>query len=168
MPDIAIRPARPADADRLQELNRVALRQVDAYVEGVADSDLDDVVSHYDGDGGAFLVGEVDGDVVAMGGLQPADGGVWTDRALRSDDGPAAEITRMRVDPDHQRRGYGSRLLDALEAQARESGFEVLVLDTTARQTGARALYESTGYERVEAFEWRTYEVLLYRKELSD
>lgn len=167
MPDIDIRPARPADADRLQELNRVALRQVDADAEGVADEDLDDVVAHYDEAGGAFLVGEVDGDVVAMGGLQPADAGVWTDRALRPDDGPAAEITRMRVDPDHQRRGYGSRLLDALEVQARELGFEVLVLDTTARQAGARALYESASYERVDAFEWREYDVLLYRKELS-
>lgn len=165
--DLEIRRFRTGDAEAVRELNETALRDVDAYAEGVTDGDLGTIEETYLA-AGEFLVGELDGEVVATGALKPAgDGTFAAERALAPDDGPAAEITRMRVAPAHQRRGYGTRLLRRLEARAIELGYEVLVLDTTARQAGARRLYESFGYEREAAFEWREYEVLLYRKELD-
>lgn len=144
------------------------MREVDAYVEDAPDEDLRDVEGAYLEEDSEFLVGEREGAVVAMGALKPVDDGTFVaDAALRPDDGPAAEVTRMRVDPAHQRQGYGTRILAELEARAAELGYQVLVLDTTARQEGARRLYEGFGYERVETVEWREYEMLLYRKELT-
>lgn len=166
--DLRVRRYRPGDAERCRRLNETALRDVDAYAEGVTDDDFDAIEQTYVETGGEFLVGERDGDIVAMGALKPVDEGSFAaERVLGPGDGPAAEITRMRVDPDHQRRGYGTRMLERLEERARELGFAVLVLDTTARQEGARRLYESFGYGRADRFEWREYEVLCYRKELS-
>ena len=40
--------------------------------------------------------------IVAMGALRPLDG-------------RTAELKRMRVLPEYQRRGYGQRILDSLE-----------------------------------------------------
>jgi ribosomal protein S18 acetylase RimI-like enzyme len=177
---IAIRRAEPADAPRLRELNEVALRQVDAYAEDAVetgmDADLEDVEANYVDVGGDFFVAETgDGEagpsgtrrIVGMGALEPiGEASFQADAILREEDGPAAEITRMRVDPEYQRQGIGTRLVERLEERARELGYEVLVLDTTARQTGAQRLYESFGYEQRDAVAWREYEVLLYRKEL--
>ena len=169
--ELSIRRFRPADVPRLQELNETALRRVDAYAEGVTDGDLGKIAETYVDSGGEFLVGEVDGKIVSMGALKPADPDdekcFAARRALEPGEGPAAEVTRMRVDPAHQQRGYGTRMLDVLESRAHELGFEVLVLDTTRRQEGARRLYESFGYEQVEAVEWREYEVCCYRKRLE-
>jgi GNAT superfamily N-acetyltransferase len=165
--DLTVRQFRPGDGQRVRELNETALRSVDAYAEDAPEGDLRDVPGHYlDGDG-EFLVGELDDTVVAMGALQPADRAHVADRVLDPADGPAAELTRMRVAPEHQRQGFGTQLLVALEDRAAELGYEVLVLDTTARQRGARALYASFGYEEVERFDWRDYEMLLYRKALG-
>ena len=78
---------------------------------------------------------------------------VWAvhDRAFRASpvdrDPGTAEVRSLRVDPAFQGRGYGRRLVRALEDRARAAGFERVVLDTNVRLTGARELYESLGYE---------------------
>jgi ribosomal protein S18 acetylase RimI-like enzyme len=58
----------------------------------------------------------------------------------------AAEIRRMRVHPDYQRRGLGRLILQRLEARAQALGSRILQLDTTVEQVAARRLYESAGY----------------------
>jgi len=78
-----------------------------------------------------------------------------------------AEITRMRVHPEHQRRGHGRAILTALEARARELGYTLLRLETTARQVGAQRLYGSHGYRRARLYEWERFEVWVYEKELG-
>lgn len=168
--ELSIRRFRSPDVPRLQELNETALRQVDAYVEGVTDGDLGEIAESYVDPGGEFLVGEGDGKIVAMGALKPVDpddGTCFAANRLESGERPAAEITRMRVDPDHQQQGYGTRMLERLETRAHDLGFAVLVLDTTRRQVGACRLYERFGYERIDVVQWREYEVCCYRKRLS-
>jgi len=150
--DLSIRRFDPGDGDRVRELHEAALRSVDAYVEAVPDPDMHDVEETYLDDGGEFLVGEIDDEIVATG-------------ALRREDATTAEVTRMRVDPDHQRRGYGTAILAALEDRAAVLGYETLVLDTLDRQTGAKRLYESFGYERTGSERRGEYEQLFYRKE---
>ena len=81
--------------------------------------------------GGAFLVGwEAGQPVMRMG---PG----------------VAEIKRLYVVPEARRRGHARRLLAALEAAARELGYERVRLDTGARQPHARALYESAGFRPI-------------------
>jgi ribosomal protein S18 acetylase RimI-like enzyme len=58
-----------------------------------------------------------------------------------------AYIGHLVVDRAVERRGVGRRLLQEAEDWARVHGFETLTLDTGARNIGARALYESAGFE---------------------
>lgn len=94
---------------------------------------------------GAFFVGYLDGVPVATG--------AWRREGIeRLGSSETAEIKRMYVVPEAARRGLARRMLAHLEQTARDAGFEVMVLSTGARQPEAIALYESSGYERVEGF----------------
>jgi len=133
--DLTIRRYDPADADDVWALHERALRasNLEFLEDAPADADITEISERYLRAGGEFLVGLVDGELVAMGGFQVGD--------------REATIRRMRVDPDHQRRGYGRRLLAALEDRARERGLERAVLEAHVRLTAARRLYEDRGYE---------------------
>lgn len=104
---------------------------------------------------GEFLVGHVDGELVAIGGFVPVDDGT-------------VEIRRMAVHPDHQRRGYGERLLVELEERAAAAGYRCVTLETFERLEAAQALYEAHGYtERVRERHERTGDDRIrYDKEL--
>ncbi|RKN84980.1 GNAT family N-acetyltransferase [Paenibacillus ginsengarvi] len=125
---------RSGDRERVLELHERALREEGAYKgDGPWDDDLRDIAAAYTDDGGEFWVGEAEGEIVAMGAFRPT-----------SND--TAEIRRMRVAPELQGRGCGRLMLNKLEERAKERGFAMLHLDTTAAQTAAQALYESAGY----------------------
>jgi GNAT superfamily N-acetyltransferase len=59
------------------------------------------------------------------------------------------EIKRMYVVPGARRRGHARRLLEALEAAARDVGITRLRLDTNAQQPEALRLYEACGYVEI-------------------
>jgi GNAT superfamily N-acetyltransferase len=82
---------------------------------------------------GAYLVGYEESSAVAGGGLRRLDDGV-------------AEIKRMFVRRGARSRGVARALLDALEAAARELGYERVRLDTGPKQQHGLALYRSAGY----------------------
>ena len=88
---------------------------------------------------GAFLVIYAGGKPVAGGGIKRDDDGV-------------AEIKRMYVAPAARRQGLGRRLLEELEAKARELGYARIRLDTGARQPHAQAMYERAGYHPIENY----------------
>ncbi|MFC7140969.1 GNAT family N-acetyltransferase [Halosimplex aquaticum] len=163
MSDLTVRRYEADDEDAVWDLHERALRDVGAYDEEYAhlDADLRRVESAYLDAGGTFLVGELDGALVAMGAVQSA-----TAIDHHESDPAAAVVRRMRVDPDHQRQGYGSEILRELEARAVELGFERLVLDTTPRQQAAIGLYESFGYREVRREETPTGERIVYEKRL--
>ena len=94
---LSLRRYRSADRDRVLELHERAMRDVGAYVEGVPEPDLADVEATYLESGGEFLVGETDGEVVAMGAFRPAGRGLRHGTAGRSQE--RGEVTRMRVMP---------------------------------------------------------------------
>lgn len=152
---LLLRRWQPADARAVFELHNRALEAVDAHAgNGPWDDDLHHVTEVYLDSGGEFLVGELDGVIVAMGALRRLDPGT-------------AELTRMRVDPVHWRRGIGRALLNALEARARELGVSRLTLTTTAGQTAAQRLYESTGYRLSGHGSQGRFALLHYAKELT-
>ncbi|GLU45690.1 N-acetyltransferase [Nocardiopsis ansamitocini] len=66
--------------------------------------------------------------------------------AYRRYDHRTAEIKRMWTAADSRRRGYASRVLAALEAEAARGGYARLYLITGPRQPEARALYLAAGY----------------------
>ena len=59
-----------------------------------------------------------------------------------------ADVAKMLVHRRARRRGIGSRMLDALEIEARREGRHVLVLDT-ATGGDAERLYAHAGWQRV-------------------
>ena len=58
----------------------------------------------------------------------------------------------MYVVPEARGSGLGARLLEELEALARDLGYTVARLDTGAKQPGAQRLYERAGYRAIPDF----------------
>ncbi|GAB3903988.1 hypothetical protein GCM10027612_71200 [Microbispora bryophytorum subsp. camponoti] len=56
---------------------------------------------------------------------------------------------RLRVHPDHQRRGYGARIAQELEDRASRLGYRTLRGDTTLRQVAALELYRKSGWREL-------------------
>jgi len=83
--------------------------------------------------GGGFVVLERGGRALAGGGVKRLSAAV-------------CEIKRMYVVPAGRGQGLGTRLLEELEAFARDLGYETARLDTGARQPGAQRIYERAGY----------------------
>jgi GNAT superfamily N-acetyltransferase len=132
-----IRRYEPGDKRAVRCLHDDALNEVGAHLgNGPWDDDLDDIEGVYLESGGEFLVGILEGEVVALGALKRVSADV-------------AEVKRMRVGPDLQGRGYGQAMLDALHRRAAELGYSTLHLDTTVQQRVARRLYLENGYREV-------------------
>lgn len=83
-----------------------------------------------------------------------AEGPMWLamdgDDALGTVSGLPEEeryyIRSMAVSPNAQRRGVGQKLLEELEADARQRGYSKLYLYTTFVLPGAKLLYEKNGF----------------------
>jgi GNAT superfamily N-acetyltransferase len=123
-----------ADLPAVQHLHVTALHSTNAFIE-VDDfyADLDDIPGTYLKAGGEFLVGEIDAQIIAMGGLQLHDNAV-------------GELRRMRVAPHVQGKGIGRALLHQLETVAFARGCRRIKLDTTVNQSAAQRLFVSCGY----------------------
>ncbi|MGH3735308.1 MAG: GNAT family N-acetyltransferase [Micromonosporaceae bacterium] len=135
--ELVIRDYRPADNEVLVELNRYGLAAAGVPEDAdIYSGDLDDVGGAYPSERSAMLVGEVKGEVIAMG-------------AVREIDNADCEILRMRVRPAHQGQGLGRAILEALEDRARQLGYTRTVLITGPDQHPAIDLYTSAGYEQV-------------------
>lgn len=162
---LAVRPARDADAERVRALHRAALAPTGTDPSDLPDrGELDAPAAAYDGPGSAFLVGELDGEVVAMGALRPAEPG-GDDTGDAGSAGPVGELKWMRVAPDHQGAGHGRTLLEALEAEARDRGYARLLAETARRQ-GSASFYARHGYDEVARRRYGGYELVTLEKAL--
>ena len=85
----------------------------------------------------ALLLARVDDAVVGFG--------YWR-RYLRPTHRPHADLEKVAVRADHQRRGLGRWLTTALVDQARRHQIEQLTLDLRADNTAAISLYGSLGF----------------------
>ena len=120
-----------------KELNYAGLKQMDPDTcwEGieVADGDYNDIENIYINHRGDFLVGTLNGEVVVTGAV----------KYLTS---TCAEIKRIRVKPDYQRKGYGEAMLKRLIEVARELGYKTLRIDTMTTNTRAQQLFNKAGF----------------------
>ena len=152
MCDFTIRRYLSTDRDAVWALHNRALLLIGAHAgNGPWDRDVRHVERDYLNSGGEFLVAALGAELIAMGGVRRAG-----DRA--------GEIKRMRTEPAYQRRGYGRRLLEALDARARDLGISTLWLETPVRQAAARRVYESAGYAETGRRVQGCFEVLTYQK----
>lgn len=158
MSSFTIRQYKTEDTEQIKELYRIASIQSEiGYRDGPWYKDFDDIENYYL-DGGDFLVGLLGDVIVAIVGLQ---------KITISE----AHIRRMRVHPEHRRKGYGLQILVELEKRAQQSGFTDLRLRTSTQQKMAQALYEKDGYIKMDTQKeyyteggGNTFEVVWYRK----
>ena len=151
---LEIRRYQDADNPAVWELHHRALEATGAYFPGKWNDDIDDIQNHYLNNGGEFLVGILDGKIVCMG-------------AFRRKSDTLAEIKRMRVLPEYQRRGLGQAILNQLEAKAILLGYRELCLDTTTLQIAAQKFYGKNGFIEVRRGLMPPFEVIYYHKSLN-
>ena len=151
-----LRDYTPTDQDAVLELNTHAAdpdRRIDPGSSS-AYADLRDIPEAYQR-GGAFLVGEAAGIIVAMGGIRDVGDGIF-------------ELKRIRVALTYRRKGYARQLILELERRTRGLGGTAIILDTTDEQEPAQRLYESLGYVRTHTSllrgRERDFNLIHYRK----
>ena len=88
---------------------------------------------------GAFLIARSEGALVGC-------------VALRLHDAMIGEVKRLWVAPDWRRGGLASRLMDAVETQARALGMTRLVLDTSRHLPQAVAFYRRWGWREIDRY----------------
>ncbi len=126
---LTVRQDRSADAPNVWALNDIphhgctadlsaSLPLVPVHRPPSEFPDLANIEQAFIGAGGDFLVAELDGHVVGMGGF-------------RANDNRQAQILRVRVHPAVRRRGVGAQVMAALERRAGELGFWEAFLDTS-------------------------------------
>ncbi|WP_225334033.1 GNAT family N-acetyltransferase [Halomicrobium urmianum] len=169
---LTVRHVRPGDGSAVRDLNERAMAETPEWVPDAPGADLERLPDSYAD--GEFLVGTVGGEIVATGAYIPLGSGEhsgWMRNEVDVD-GRAAEVTRMRVDPDRQRRGHGRRIYRALERRAAGDGYRRLVLNTGAENEPARAFYEDVGFgletEVTVEFEDVALDLALYRKRIGE
>ena len=86
-----------------------------------------------------LVVAESDGQVTGLAQLHVAPSLEY--------ERPAAKLAALIVDEAHRGRGIGRALVDAMEAEARSRGCELLYLTTAERRADAHAFYERLGLE---------------------
>jgi GNAT superfamily N-acetyltransferase len=133
--DLAVRPARPEDAEAVAELTTA----YDLRWCGVADTSAEDILDDWRGidlERDTWLW-ELDGRVAAFGVL------FVRHERLHSDG---------YVHPELLGRGFGSAILERMEARARELGFDKIGAATLAGDEAGLRLFESRGYRDVRHF----------------
>lgn len=85
-----------------------------------------------------FVVGHVDDEPVACGGVALLDG--------------YGELKRIFVDSSHRGAGHARAIVAALEDVAREAGYDLMRLETGKASPEAIALYRRLGYEETAPF----------------
>lgn len=102
-------------------------------------SAIDDAATAYSPPRGAFVLAGLDAAPYACGGIQLLDA-------------ERGEVKRMWVAPEARGRGVARALLSHLESLIAEAGRSWSLLDTNSALTSAVALYETSGYERVDDY----------------
>jgi DNA-binding MarR family transcriptional regulator/GNAT superfamily N-acetyltransferase len=102
---------------------------------------------------GVFFIARLEGAAVGCIALKVIEPGV-------------GEVKRMWVHPNCRRLSIARRLLELAERHAAAKGLTMLRLDTNATQTEAIALYESSGYESIAAYNENPYADLWFEKRL--
>lgn len=135
---------------RLLSTNYYTAEQIESgltYIFGVDSQLIED---------GTYYVAHVDGEIVGCGGwskrrtLYGGDQAKTEVDSLLNPEVDAARIRAFFVHPDRKRQGIGSRIMQACEQAAKQSGFAVLELVATLP---GEPLYKAFGYEAVERFE---------------
>ena len=153
---LKLRRYQATDKPVIWRLHRLAIGEIglNSRYKYPWEKDLDDIETTYL-EGGDFLIGEIMGKIVAMG-------------AFRKINNETAEIKRMRVHPDFQRRGFGRIILEELETRAKKMGYKKMVMDTSEKWIHAQNFYIKNGYKETgRKVLHKRYHTIYYEKDLK-
>lgn len=161
MSELIIRRYKSSDNEKVRTLYKLgSVRSEIGYRSGPWEADFDDIEGHFF-NGGEFLVGLIGNEIVAIGGYRKIPNNI-------------GQIRRMRVHPDHRRKGYAQQIIQKLEEVAKQNKINEIQLKTSTQQKMAQSFYEKNGYVKMEkAKEYYTegggnsFEVIWYRKKLA-
>ncbi len=127
-----VRAFRPGDQVAARTLIEDGLGEYFGFVDRTANPDLLDIGLSYAEPGRAFLVAEIDGEIVGTAGL------VLESRQAR--------IVRVGVARGHRRSGVASALLDKALELAAAAGIREVIAYTQPEWTAAVAFYRAHGF----------------------
>ncbi|MEK9143011.1 MAG: GNAT family N-acetyltransferase [Patescibacteria group bacterium] len=158
MSDFKIRRYESSDKEKVKELYVLAsIHSEIGYRSGPWEQDFEDIENAYF-NGGEFLVGLVNNNIIAIGGYRKI-----TDKM--------GHIRRMRVHPDHRRKGFAQQILNQLEKEANKNKLDELRLRTSKQQKMAQCFYGKNGYNKMKAekefYTEGPFEVIWLRKKLK-
>ena len=128
---ILIKPFESEDQDAVQSLILAGLAEHWGEIDPTLNLDLNDIAASYND--ATFLVAWLDGRIIGSGALIP-----------KSDQ--VAEIVRMSVAPELRRLGIGKKILARLCQEAKELGFQRIVLETTSTWSDVIGFYKRFGF----------------------
>jgi N-acetylglutamate synthase-like GNAT family acetyltransferase len=154
MAQLKIRRFKKSDNKAVWNLHILGLEQFTAYLGGKWDKDLDNIEKVYLKNGD-FIVGEINKKVIAMGAFKKISKNI-------------AEIKRIRIHPDYQRKGFGQVILVELEKRSAKLGYNILQLDTTNKQIPAQRFFEKNGYVMTKSKPLKKFDLdmIYYEKKL--
>jgi putative acetyltransferase len=131
--DPTIRPYRNGDDDAICDVIHAVFDEYGfTWESGGYNADTEDIRKHYIDSGGCFWVMELDGEIIATGGLMP----VSEDRC---------ELWRLYLRKDQRGKGYGRAFYEYILGYARGSGFREMEIWSDVKLTDAHHLYEKLG-----------------------
>ena len=134
--DITVRIENPHSKDALLLIERLSAELGARYGDdGSGAFSPDDILVP----GGAFVIARENAEPVGCGALRPLKEGI-------------GEIKRMFVEPEARGRGIARKILRELETIAERAGYNAVWLETGTLQPEAVALYETSGYKRIDCY----------------
>lgn len=152
--DAVIRPALPTDATAISSLyQRVWDEQIGVFTERLlqARQPSPEVVAGWLSEMD-FFVFSSEGEVIGVVGLEELHG--------------TAHLVRMVVLKEYRGKGIGRRLVDHVEAEARQRSLSKVWLDTSTQLPDSMAFYARIGYRKVGIHEQHYWgeSIVLYEK----
>ncbi len=141
--ELTFRPIRPGDDPAVTALIRTVMPELGASGPGFAlhDPEVDGMYEAYQAPRSSYWVVTREGAVLGGGGYAPLEGG----------DKGTCELRKMYFLPALRGLGAGARLLETLLEAATTEGYSRCYLETLTHMTRARRLYESFGFEPLDA-----------------
>lgn len=107
-------------------------------------------------------------EIIGMAGVKAVDDEVPLDLFPGEGDRKRMiRLLRMRIAPEWQRRGIGSRLVETVVTWAGNSGYRSVILETTIEQEPAVALYRRHGFAAVGCSRLERYTLVWMRRDLD-
>lgn len=141
-----IRRIEQADNTQVAAIVRRVLEEHAFNKPGTAyfDPELDDMFSHYQGNGQCYLVAVHEATQRVMGG-----GGYSRLKGTKTQEG-LCELQKVYFLPDARGLGLGKKLLEALINQATRDGYQSMYLESAGEFANAVGLYEHLGFSHLD------------------